>query len=182
MGFLDGPADDFLIEPGKTAFFAVQFSRLGRWPERGILCLAGLSENPRGVKIRYIPVQTTAAIPTIPADDDLQLAEQPPVVVETFPVSGARDVAPGETEIRVRFNKPMEDGSWSWCLAWENSMPETIGQPHYEADGKTCVLKVKLEAGRTYAYWLNHAEARNFTSSAGQPAVPYLLIFQTRKP
>ncbi|MGA3163068.1 MAG: protein kinase [Verrucomicrobiota bacterium] len=104
-----------------------------------------------------------------------------PVVVETQPVSGARDVEPGVTEIRVRFSKEMEDGSWSWSTAWENSAPEIIGQPYYESDGRTCVAKVKLEPGRTYAWWLNSDKFKNFTDLAGRPAVPYLLIFQTKQ-
>jgi tetratricopeptide (TPR) repeat protein/predicted Ser/Thr protein kinase len=111
---------------------------------------------------------------------DLTLAEQSPVVVETFPVSGARNVPPGETEIRVRFSKEMSDGSWSWSSAWENSEPEYIGQPHYAADLRTCFVKVKLEPGRTYAWWLNSEQFHNFKDHARQPAVPYLLIFQTK--
>ena len=109
------------------------------------------------------------------------LAEQPPVIVETWPISGARDVHPGETEIRVRFSKKMADGSWSWSTAWENSAPDIIGQPHYESIGRTCVAKVKLEPGRTYAWWLNSDKFKNFTDPAGRPAVPYLLIFQTKQ-
>jgi serine/threonine protein kinase len=108
------------------------------------------------------------------------LAEQPPVVVETWPVSGARNVEPGIAEIRVRFSKEMTDGSWSWSTAWENSTPETVGQIHYETDQRTCVLKAKLEPGRTYAWWLNSDKFKNFTDIAGRPAVPYLLIFQTK--
>ena len=111
---------------------------------------------------------------------DQTLAEQPPVVVETQPLSGARDVQPGETEIRVRFSKEMADGSWSWSTTGENSTPESIGEPHYEADHRTCLLQVKLEPGRTYAYWLNSEKFQNFTDRAGRPAVPYLLIFQTK--
>ena len=124
------------------------------------------------------PVSETAGSAT---GSNLILAEQPPVVVETFPVSGARDVEPGETEIRVRFSKEMADGSWSWSTAWENSTPDFIGQPHYEADGRTCVVKVKLEPGRTYAFWLNSEKFHNFQDRAGQPEVPYLLIFQTKQ-
>ena len=101
-------------------------------------------------------------------------------MVETWPVSGARDVQPGVAEIRVRFSKEMADGSWSWSTAWENSAPETVGQIHYEPDQRTCVLKAKLEPGRTYAWWLNSDKFKNFTDRAGQPAVPYLLIFQTK--
>jgi serine/threonine protein kinase len=111
---------------------------------------------------------------------DLPLTEQPPVVVETFPVSGARDVEPGQTEIRVRFSKPMTDGSWSWSTAWEDSTPESVGPPHYLDDQRTCAMKVRLEPGKTYAWWLNSEKFKNFTDQAGQPAVPYLLIFQTK--
>ncbi len=115
------------------------------------------------------------------SDTAQTLAEQPPVVVETWPVSGARDVEPGVVEIRVRFSKEMADGGWSWSTAWENSAPENIGDPHYEAGHRTCVLQVKLEPGRTYAWWLNSEKFRNFTDQAGRPAVPYLLIFQTKQ-
>jgi serine/threonine protein kinase len=113
-------------------------------------------------------------------DAPLLFAQQPPVVVETFPVSGARDVPSGELEIRVRFSKPMQDGSWSWSTAWENSTPESIGQPRYLSDGRTCLMKVRVERGRTYAWWLNSGTFHNFKDAAGIPSVPYLLIFQTK--
>ena len=112
--------------------------------------------------------------------DSLLLAEQLPVVVETFPISGARDVVPGETEIRVRFSKEMAEGSWSWTTAWENSTPESAGEPQYLADARTCVMKVQLKPGRTYAWWLNSDKFKLFKDKAGLPAVPYLLIFQTK--
>jgi hypothetical protein len=105
---------------------------------------------------------------------------QPPVVVETFPVSGSREVEPGETEIRVRFSKDMADGSWSWTTAWEKSAPETLGMPHYLADGRTCAVKARLEPGTTYAWWLNSESFKNFKDKAGISALPYLLIFQTK--
>jgi hypothetical protein len=41
-------------------------------------------------------------------------------------------------------------------------------------------MKVRLEPGRTYAWWLNSDKFKNFTDLAGRPAVPYLLIFQTK--
>jgi tRNA A-37 threonylcarbamoyl transferase component Bud32 len=103
----------------------------------------------------------------------------PPVVVRTEPTSGARDVAPGPAEIRVRFSKNMMDESWSWSSAWSDSTPEATGPPYFQ-NPRTCVLKVKLEPGRTYAYWLNSAAFQNFQDTNGLPAVPYLLIFQTR--
>ncbi len=136
---------------------------------------AKLARDEAVARVKSLELQTNRM-----ADENYTLAEQPPVVVETFPVSGARDVAPGEAEIRVRFSKPMTDGSWSWSTAWENSTPESAGEPHYLDGRRTCVMKVRLEPGRTYAWWLNSDKFKNFADGAGQPAVPYLLIFQTK--
>ncbi len=115
-----------------------------------------------------------------PAASEWTPADLPPVVVETYPASGARDVEPGEVEIRVRFSKKMQEQSWSWSTVWDNSPPEAVGQPHYDSDGRTCVFKVKLEPGKTYAWWLNSPKFHGFTDQHGHPAVPYLLIFQTK--
>jgi RNA polymerase sigma-70 factor (ECF subfamily) len=103
----------------------------------------------------------------------------PPVVIKTVPESGASEISPGETEIRVTFSKPMRDGSWSWSTAWQDSTPEFVGSPSYDTDGKTCVARVKLEAGKTYGFWLNSQKFQNFKDQQGRPAVPYLLVFQT---
>jgi serine/threonine protein kinase len=125
---------------------------------------------------------TNAPVVSTNIEEDLgqTVASSRPVVIETQPVSGATDVEPGISEIRVRFNKRMADGSWSWCTVWENSTPEFIGQPYYDADGRTCVAKAKLEPGRTYGFWINSQKFQNFTDRDGRPAVPYLLTFQTR--
>jgi hypothetical protein len=103
-----------------------------------------------------------------------------PVVVKTIPEAGTKDVAPGVMEIKVTFSKEMSDGSWSWATAWKDSSPETVGKPHYDADHKTCIIKVKLEPNKTYGYWLNSQNFHNFRDSGGHSAVPYLLTFQTK--
>jgi serine/threonine protein kinase len=159
--------------PGETTFLLKT-----REGSIGLLQITGFTENPHSVKIRYKLVQNANSSAERSRET---LAKQPPVVVETFPVSGARDVAPGEIEIRARFSKPMADGSWSWSTAWENSTPDFIGTPHYEADARTCVAKVKLEPGKTYAFWLNSEKFLNFKDSENRPAIPYLLIFQTKQ-
>jgi hypothetical protein len=105
----------------------------------------------------------------------------PPVIVKTVPESGARNVAAGEMEIKVTFSKAMTDNSWSWSSAWQNSSPESIGKPKYDAARRTCSLKVKLEPGKTYAYWINSGKFQGFRDSQGHPSVPYLLIFETSK-
>jgi serine/threonine protein kinase len=105
----------------------------------------------------------------------------PPVVVMTEPVSGSRDVEPGIREIRVRFSKAMTPGSWSWSTAWSNSAPEIVRGAWYEPDQRTCVIAARPEPGRTYAYWLNSDQFQNFKDTQGRPAVPYLLIFETKQ-
>ena len=37
----------------------------------------------------------------------------PPVIVKTVPEAGAKDVPPGEYEVRITFSKDMADKSWS---------------------------------------------------------------------
>ena len=137
------------------------------------------------MKLPQIVLGTAALIGALFLQSQVSLQAQsidsmPPVVVKTVPEAGIQDVAPGVTEIRVTFSKPMQDGSWSWSTAWQGSAPEVIGKPRYESDGKTCVLKVKLEPGTTYGYWLNSEKFKNFKDRQGRPAVPYLLAFKTR--
>jgi hypothetical protein len=119
----------------------------------------------------YVSAQS-AATPTIES--------LPPVVVKAVPDSGSQDVAAGIVEIKVTFSKEMADNSWSWSSAWKDSTPEIIGKPRYEADHKTCVIKVKLEPGKTYGYWINSQKFTNFRDKQGHAAVPYLLVFKTK--
>ncbi|NOS72889.1 MAG: protein kinase [Verrucomicrobia bacterium] len=105
----------------------------------------------------------------------------PPVVIATVPESGADKIDPSLTELRVTFSKPMQDDSWSWTIWGEENFPEMTGQPQFLADGRTCVLPVKLKPGKLYAIWLNSDYHQDFKDRAGQSALPYLLIFETRK-
>jgi RNA polymerase sigma-70 factor (ECF subfamily) len=43
------------------------------------------------------------------------------------------------------------------------------------------VLPVKLEPGKTYAVWVNSEKFGNFKDADGRSAVPYLLVFKTKK-
>jgi capsular polysaccharide biosynthesis protein len=155
---------------------AAQRSTAGdQWNFHGLGELGTVRFTVTGLDLDKLVQNQNAAV-----EEDATLAEQPPVVVETFPVSGAQNIEPGATEIRVRFSKPMTDGSWSWSSAWEDSAPESISEPHYLSDQRTCVMKVQLEPGRTYGWWLSSDNFTSFADRTGLPAVPYLLIFQTK--
>jgi RNA polymerase sigma-70 factor (ECF subfamily) len=106
------------------------------------------------------------------------VAALPPVVVKTVPQAGDTQVDPSVTEIQGTFSKKMTDRNWSWAGADESWV---TGKPHYLVGGKTCVLPVKLEPGKTYVVWLNSPSFRNFKDSQGQSAIPYLLVFETAK-
>jgi RNA polymerase sigma-70 factor (ECF subfamily) len=103
-----------------------------------------------------------------------------PSVVKTVPQCGDTQVDPQTRKISVTFGKEMMDKSWSWCTADEGEYPETVGQPKYLADKKTCIIEVKLKPKTTYAIWLNTDKFNNFKDKDGRPAVPYLLVFETK--
>jgi len=112
---------------------------------------------------------------------DADMEEMLPVVVKTSPESGAKNIDPSISEIRVTFNKEMMDRSWSWVQIAPENFPKIIEGPRYLEDKRTCVVKVKLEPGKTYIIWLNTQKYQNFKDRAGRPAQPYLLMFETRK-
>ena len=113
--------------------------------------------------------------------DEVTLESVAPVVVKTVPEAGVNDVDPKLTEIKVTFSKDMQDGSWSWSTLSQESFPQMNGKPKYLADKRTSVLPVKLEPNKTYAIWVNSAKFGNFKDISGQSAVPYLLVFKTKK-
>jgi RNA polymerase sigma-70 factor (ECF subfamily) len=115
------------------------------------------------------------------AAQEVSLDTAPAVVVKTVPAAGSNGIDPKTTEIQITFSKKMQDGSWSWAQWTQNSFPELNGKPKYLADGKTCVLPVKLQPGKTYALWANTEKFRNFKDTSGKPSIPYLLIFETKK-
>jgi hypothetical protein len=105
----------------------------------------------------------------------------PPVVVKTVPEAGTKDVRSGEFELKVVFSKEMKDNGFSFVGPLAGATFNPVGNPSFEADRKTCVWKVKLEPGKTYAYWLNSPKFQNFKDTKDHPAIPYLLVFQTKQ-
>ncbi len=105
---------------------------------------------------------------------------QPPVVVKTVPQSGDLEVDPALSEIQITFSKDMKtEKSWSFVQVSKESYPKTTGEPRF-IDKRTVVLPVALEPGRTYIIWLNQKKFSGFRDLENYPAVPYLLVFETR--
>ena len=116
------------------------------------------------------------------AGREISVETMPPVVVATSPQVGDTKVDPSISEIRVTFSKDMmTDNMWSWVIHTKDSFPEIAGEVRYLADKRTCVAPVKLYPGRAYAIWFNSPDYRHnaFRDQANNPAVPYLLVFET---
>ena len=153
-----------------------------------VLILLGVGAVLLGLDVPYLtkdkagsggPIRAgTASVAQPPAGGAREPV--PPVVVRTVPESGSAGVDPSLTELQVTFSTPMMNRSWSWTIWGEDTFPEKTGEPRYLADGRTCVLPVRLKPGRVYATWLNSEFHQDFRDRTGHPAVPYLLIFETR--
>ena len=106
----------------------------------------------------------------------------PPVVVETFPRSGDSAVDPSVKEIKVTFSKDMKtEKMWSWVMVSKETFPKIVGDVHYLENKRTYVAPVELERGKTYVIWINSEKYNAFKAEDGNPAVPYLLVFDTSK-
>ena len=121
-----------------------------------------------------------AAIAAAPVE--VTVGTMPPSVVKTVPRAGDTEVDPSLDEVRVTFSKEMlTTDMWSWCSHSPGTFPEIDKTKiRYLKDKRTCVLPVKLAPGRTYVIWINTQKFNYFKDTNGNPAVPYLLVFQTR--
>ena len=89
---------------------------------------------------------------------------------------------PNLKEITVTFSKDMTDRSWSIPQTTpDENYPESAGEIHYLPDKRTCVMPVKLQPGRTYVVWFNTPKFQNFRDVNRLSAIPYLLVFETKK-
>jgi hypothetical protein len=76
----------------------------------------------------------------------------------------------------------MTQEMWSWVIHAEGYFPEITGDARY-VDSRTCAAPVRLEPGKAYAIWFNSPNYKHnaFRDTANNPAVPYLLVFETRE-
>jgi hypothetical protein len=107
-----------------------------------------------------------------------ELAAKRPKVVSMTPKNGAADVDPGLSEIKVTFDRPMKDRSWSMCGGGPH-FPSGDGKPYYEASRTTWTVPVTLKPDWDYEFWLNSESYDAFRSADGVPLEPVAVKFKT---
>jgi hypothetical protein len=105
--------------------------------------------------------------------------ENSPEVVSIEPGNGATDVDPSASVIKVTFDRPMKNLSWS-VLGDGPQFPTANGEPSYDRERKVFSLPVKLEPGKTYHFGLNGPSNYGFQSEDGVPLPPIVVSFTTR--
>jgi DNA-binding CsgD family transcriptional regulator len=103
-----------------------------------------------------------------------------PRVVSTFPAPGAV-VKPGRIDLRVTFDRPMRQQSFSFVQKSPDTYPDCgSNRPAQSADGRTFTLACRIEPGRQYEIWFNSEPYMNFADEKDVAAIPHGLRFRTR--
>ena len=136
----------------------------------------------RRIEMMLLAGVLSIGVGIVQAENKITVKSMPPVVVKTFPQAGETAVDPSIKEISVTFSKEMmTKDMWSWVMVSKESFPNISGEVKYLKDKKTCVAPVNLEPGKTYVIWFNSEKYNAFRDTDNNPAVPYLLVFQTRQ-
>lgn len=121
------------------------------------------------------------AVTVFAEEKEISVESMPPSVVQTVPECGAQEVDPDLKQITVTFSKDMmTDRMWSICQISSDHFPKGRGDIHYK-NSRTCVFPVKLEPGKTYVLWFNRGKYNAFRDAGNRPAIPYQLVFKTKK-
>ena len=129
----------------------------------------------------WVLIAGMAAVAAAAEDENVTVKSMPPSVVKTIPQAGDTAVDPATKEIQVTFSKDMlTDRMWAVVQTSKTTFPTIDGKIHYLDDKRTCVVPVKLEPGKTYVLWFNQGRFNSFRDTDNNPAVPYLLVFQTK--
>ena len=129
----------------------------------------------------WVLITVAAAVAAAAEDENVTVKSMPPSVVKTIPQAGDTAVDPATKEIQVTFSKDMlTDRMWAVVQTSKTTFPTIDGKIRYLDDKRTCVVPVKLEPGKTYVLWFNQGRFNSFRDTDNNPAVPYLLVFQTK--
>ena len=122
-----------------------------------------------------------AAVPFL-AREKISVETMPPSVIKTVPQAGDTNVDPSLKEISVTFSKDMmTKNQWSFLHVTLETFPQIDENNIRYLDKRTCVLPVKLKPGKTYVIRINSQKYNYFKDKNGKSAIPYLLVFETRK-
>jgi len=159
------------LEPGRTYVVWVNSPEYPYFRD-----LAGVSAQP----LRWsFSTRGEAAPSTSGAPGPIAGHSQgPPRVVSMSPPDGAVNVDPATSELRVTFDRVMDEG-WSWVTEGKESFPEAVGKAFMTPDRRTAVMPVRLEPGRTYVVWLNRGQYNYFRDRAGVQLEPVRWSFST---
>lgn len=102
-----------------------------------------------------------------------------PQVVALVPANAATDVDPMLTLLRITFDRPMRDQSWSLVGA-KSDLPEITGALSYDAARKVLTVPIRLQPDRTYSFSLNGERHKGFVSAEGVALEPLPVRFSTR--
>jgi hypothetical protein len=129
----------------------------------------------------WVLLAAVAAVAAGAEDENVTVKSMPPSVVKTVPQAGDTAVDPVTKAIRVTFSKDMlTDRMWAVVQTSKETFPKVDGKIHYLDDKRTCVIPVKFEPDKTYVLWFNRGQFNSFRDTDNNPAVPYLLVFQTK--
>jgi hypothetical protein len=107
-------------------------------------------------------------------------AGRKPKVVSVIPAEGDQNVDPALALIKVVFDRPMSDGSWS-MVGGGPHFPEVTGKPSYDGDRKIWTVGVKLKPEWSYEFMLNSPTFTAFRSAEGVALEPVRVRFTTGK-
>lgn len=108
-----------------------------------------------------------------------EVAKAPPRVVSTSPADGST-IAPGPFNLTVRFDRPMQDRSYSFVQVSADTFPDCSPNAQISADGRAYTMKCTAPAGRNYEVWFNRPPYMNFRSRDGLSAQPHRIRFKTK--
>jgi hypothetical protein len=106
------------------------------------------------------------------------LAARRPKVLSINPANGATEVNPLLAQIKVVFDRPMQDKMWSMVGGGEH-FPTLDGKPAYDPERTTWSVPVKLKPDWDYEFMLNSQTYDAFRSDAGVPLEPITVKFRT---
>ena len=140
------------------------------WLSRGVLC---------GLALLLLPMASSKSQNPAAADKQTTQATPYPQITMTIPECGATDIDPSLDTITVQFDRDM-GGGMSWTGGAPQLPPIDETRKARWTNARTCILPVKLAAGKIYRVGINSKSFQNFRSVDGKPAPPGVIAFATK--